>query len=72
MKMPSHLINLSLADAPDSSVEVQMLFSRQQVVQSVHLRAVADIYPLRPAVHDVHHPPETQHAHQEQKTRHKY
>lgn len=65
MKKQSHLIHLSLTDAPDASVEVQMLFSCQQVIQSVHLRAVADIDPLLPAVHDVHHPPETRRARQE-------
>lgn len=65
IKTLSHLINLSLTDAPDASVEVQMLFSSQQVVQSINLRAIADIYPLRSAIHDVHHPPETRHAHQE-------
>lgn len=41
----------------NSGIEVQVLLSSQEVIQCVHLRAIANVYALLPAVHDVNHTP---------------
>lgn len=50
-------VNFPLGYSSNSGIEVQVLLSGQKVIQSVHLRAIADVYALLPAVHDVNHTP---------------
>lgn len=45
---------LPLWDATYASIEVQMLFSSEQIIQCIHLRTVADVNSLFPALHDVY------------------
>lgn len=50
-------VQLPLADASDSAVEVQVLLAGEQVVQRVHLGTVADVDALLAALHNVHQTP---------------
>ena len=52
----SYPVQLPLCDASNATVEVQVLFSREQVVQRVHLGTVADVDSLVTALHDVYQP----------------
>lgn len=58
----SYPVNLSLGDASDAGIEVQVLLPCQQVIQSVHLGTIADVDALVTAVNDVNHPPESTYA----------
>lgn len=50
-------MNFPLGYSSNSGIEVQVFFSSQEVIQGIHLRAIANVYALLPAVHDVNHTP---------------
>lgn len=50
-------VQLSLWDASNATVEVQVLFPGEQIVQCIHLRTVADVDSLVTTLHDVYQPP---------------
>lgn len=53
----SYPVQLSLWDASNATVEVQVLFPGEQIVQCIHLRTVADVDSLVTTLHDVYQTP---------------
>lgn len=49
--------HVPLWNASNARIEVQVLFSCEQIVQGIHLGTVADVDSLVAALHDVYKPP---------------